>query len=172
MDDILESVMDDIRLAKKLYKEDRVTEAYFLIQNIDKFSEGLDATVKATVQRELRSPQIESLREEGLRNAGVLALFESKDDWNDWTGGVGSNEDVVVSIHKEEERGQYYFKVEGRVNCDMISVIAALLEHDLHKFWLPLCSSTQKIATISPSRRIMHTKLDFTLVQKECIYTS
>ena len=173
MGELLASLMDDIRLTRKLYQEDRVTEAYFLLQNIERFTQELHTDLQSIITQELNSSeQIANLRNEGLRNANLLALFEDAEQWNDWTGGVGTNQDVVVSIHKNEEQGQYYFKIEGRVHCELLPVLAALLENELYKFWMPLCTSSRSIATASAYRRIVHTKLDFALIQKESLYTA
>jgi hypothetical protein len=173
MGDLLENLLDDVRLTQRLFKEDRVTEAYFLLQNIERFAKELHSDLQGAVDKELESSEtIKKLRTEGLRNANLLALFEEGESWNDWTSGVGTNQDVIVGIHKDEVRGQYYFKIEGRVQCDLLHVLAAILENDLYKFWMPLCTASTSVASISPYRRIVHTKLDFALLQKESLYTA
>jgi hypothetical protein len=170
MGELLANLMDDVRLTQKLFQEDRVTEAYFLLQNIERFTKELHPELQSVVEKELgNSDSIKNLRMEGMRNANLLALFEDGATWNDWTGGVGTNQDVVVSIHKDEVRGQYYFKFEGRVHADLLHVLAALLENDLYKFWMPLCTSSKSVAAVSPYRRMVHTKLDFALLQKESL---
>lgn len=163
--------MDDIRLTQKLFKEDRVTEAFFLLQNIERFTQELHPELQAVVEKVLtESEQIDNLRKEGIRNANLLSLFEDAEAWNDWTAGVGTNQDVVVSIHKNEEQGQYYLKIEGRIQCELLHVLAALLENELYKFWMPLCTSSRTIAVLSAYRRIVHTKVDLALIQKEAVF--
>ena len=165
------NLMNDIRLAKKLFKEDRVTEAYYLLQHIEQFVREKHPEFQSTVEDELNSSdQISALRTEGGRIANLLALFEEGDKWNTWTAGVGTNEDVVMGIHKDEERGQYYIKVEGQVHCEMMQVLASLLENELYKYWMPLCTYSKNIATPTVHRRIVHTKVDFALLQKESVY--
>lgn len=173
MGELLDNLLDDVRLTQRLFKEDRVTEAYFLLQNIERFTRELHPELQTIVDKELDgSEQIKNLRIEGLRNANLLALFEDGETWNDWTSGVGTNQDVIVGIHKDEVLGQYYFKIEGRVQCDLLHVLAAILENELYKFWMPLCTASKSAAVMSPYRRIIHTKLDFALLQKESLYVA
>lgn len=170
MGDLLENLLEDVKLTRRLFQEDRVTEAYFLLQNIERFTQELHPELKTVIEEELnKADDIATLRKEGLRNANLLALFEDGDIWNDWTAGVGTNQDVVVGIHKEEAGGQYYFKVEGRIHCDLLNVLAAILENDLYKYWMPLCTSSGSIAAMSAYRRIVRTKVDFALIQKEAL---
>jgi hypothetical protein len=171
MGDLLENLLEDVRLTRKLYQEDRITEAYFLLQNIERFTHELHPELQSVIEAELNAgDDIATLRKEGLRNANLLALFQDGDIWNDWTDGVGTNQDVVVGIHKEEGSGQYYFKVEGRVHSNLLHVLAAILENELYKFWMPLCTSSKSIAAMSAYRRIVHTKIDFALIQKEALF--
>lgn len=172
-DELLDNLLDDVRLTQKLFQEDRVTEAYFLLQNIERFTRELHPELQSAIDKELNnSDLIKNLRAEGIRNAKLLALFEDGESWNDWTSGVGTSQDVIVGIHKEEERGQYYFKVEGRVQCDLLHVLAALLENELYRFWMPMCTFSRTVAALSPFRRLVHTKLDFALLQKESVYVA
>lgn len=171
MGDLLQNLLEDVQLTRRLFQEDRITEAYFLLQNIERFTQELHPELQSVIERELnKEDDIATLRMEGLRNANLLALFEDGDTWNDWTAGAGTNQDVVVGIHKEETGGQYYFKVEGRVHCDLLHVLAAVLENELYKFWMPLCTSSKSIAAMSSYRRIVQTKIDFALIQKETLF--
>lgn len=171
MGELLNNLLEDVHLTQKLYQEDRVTEAYFLLQNIERFLIELHPELQSTVEAEMnKSDLINNLREQGIRNAKLLALFEDSESWNDWTGGVGPNQDVIVGIHKDEVQGQYYFKVEGRVQSDLIHVLAAILHNELYKFWMPLCTASQCVAKASNYRRVVHTKIDFALLQKEALY--
>jgi len=171
--DKLNDLMDDIKLSLKLYEEDRITEAYFLLQNIEKYAQELHPDLAAAVQRELtQSENIVNLRMEGSRNADLMNQFEDDSQWNDWTNGVGMNQDVVVGIHKDEERGQYYFKIEGRVECSMLPTLAALLENDLYRLWMPLCDSSKTLAKMSPYRRAVKCEMDFALIRKDASFSA
>lgn len=76
--------------------------------------------------------------------------------------------DVSVHTNVDDRSGVYNCRVAGRVRADMISVIAALVEHDMHKTWLPLCSGCTDVRMESPNRASFNIEFDFVFVKKHC----
>eukprot|EP01033_Poteriospumella_lacustris_P005229 gene5229-3736_t len=69
-----------------------------------------------------------------------------------------------------EPEGQYHFKTEGYLrNVSIIEAAAAILENDQHRFWIPMCTSSKAVNSLSPHRRIIQTKFDFVLLKKTAL---
>ncbi len=59
----------------------------------------------------------EKLTAAGKNLDDFMSLIKSDECWNVWNSGIGAHEDVKVSTHQDEEKGQYYLKIEVRVDC-------------------------------------------------------
>lgn len=51
----------------------------------------------------------------------------------------------------------------------MEEIIPALLENSLYQFWLPMCTKSEVLMTISPYRRIIKIEVNFVLFSKTAI---
>ena len=170
--DQLTSIVEDIQLVESLYKEDRVMEAYALLKNIENFAATLSEDMQSAVNRAIGSSTVVAeTRSAGDQMYDLLNLMSpSSDAWNIWNNGIGSHQDITVSTHKNEDKGTYYFKLEGKVESNIFYVIAALLENDLYCKWMPLCTRSECVRVISPHRRVIKSKFDLNLVKKEATY--
>ena len=170
--DILPNIIEDIKLSENLFKEDRILEAFHLLNNIEKFTQGQESQhIQTVVTRTIASsPLTANIRRSGEHIMSLLQLINDPEPWNVWNTGIGLNQDVTVSTHKNEEKGQYYFKIEGTLRCDIIYAVAAILENDLYQFWMPLCTHSEVVSIPSIHRRVIRTQFDFTLLKKEALY--
>lgn len=170
--DQLSSIIEDIQLVETLFKEDRVMEAYVLLKNIETFSMTLSDDMQSTVNRALASsPVIADARSAGDQMSELLHLMSpSNDSWNIWNNGIGAHQDITVSTHKMEDKGTYYFKLEGNIESNIFCVIAALLENEMYNKWMPLCTRSECVRVISPHRRVIKSKFDLNMIRKEATY--
>lgn len=168
----LNSVIEDIRLIETLFKDDRVMEAYTLLKNIETFALTMSDDMQSMVARAVASsPVIAEARSAGDQMAELLNLMNpTSDAWNIWNNGIGAHQDITVSTHKNEEKGTYYFKLEGNIESNIFYVIAALLQNNLYNKWMPLCTRSECTRVISPHRRVIKSKFDLNLVKKEATY--
>ena len=155
-----------------MFKEDRICEANELLTNIERISNTFSIDIKTKVIKRLGSSnQIAQLRMQGMDIDELTKLFsdeKGREYWSTWNEGIGIREDIKVSTHKNEERGKYYFKLEGCIQSEIIHIIAALIENDLYTSWLPLCSKSQLISpSLSKTRNIVETEFDMVLLKKK-----
>lgn len=168
---VVKNLLQDIQLAEKLHREDRLGEAYFLLKNIEEFTRNLDEESQGKVNSVMeKSVIIPDIHSEGNKMIALLRSFHDDNVWNTWNKNLGSNLDGALYIHRDEPEGQFFFKAEGYVHdCNMTEVVAALLENDLYKSWFPLCTSSECLSTLSAYRRIIRSELDFVLFNKKCV---
>lgn len=166
----INSLLSDIRLAESLFAEDRVAESYFLMQNILQYLKSADTIVREKVEKVFsRSQSIEHIQAGGDNIMQLLKIMSDKEVWNSWNSGMGLHQDVSLYTHRDESKGQYYFKMEGNLRCSLKESIAAILENELYGLWLPLCTKSETLATPGNYRRIIRSDFDFVLLQKTAI---
>lgn len=165
---MLSNLLSDVELAHKLGQEDRLSEAYHLLKNIENYVATESEEIKNAVEEEVKkSSVLQDVKIFGQEMTALMELIDTNESFNIWNTGIGMHGDVTVSTHKNEERGKYYCKIEGRVLHSMVHVLAACLEHSLYRHWLPLCTDTEVLATPNANRRIFHADFDFALAKRE-----
>jgi hypothetical protein len=167
---LLNNLLSDIRLVESLYAEDRVVEAYFLLQNIVQYVQTVDVDVKEKVEKVLHaSKNYKGVQEGGNEIMELLKMLTDNDVWNSWNSGMGLHQNVSLYTHRDESKGQYFFKMEGNLRCSMKESIVAILENELYGSWLPLCTRSETLATPGNYRRVVRTDFDFVLLQKSAV---
>lgn len=168
--ELQQNLLSDINLAEKLCEEDRIGEGFFLLRNIDQFLLHLNDDARGRLQHRLdNSESILKLRAKGAETLKLLELFGSKDEWNVWNFGIGPHNDISVATHKDEKKGEYFFKLDGNLRCNMIEACAAILENDLYGIWSPLCKTSKAMGSLSICRRIMELGLEFVLLKRKAV---
>lgn len=94
----------------------------------------------------------------------------SSTSWKRWSDGIGENGDLTIDLRRGVDvHDQFSCRVSGRIRSDMTAAVAALLEHELHCMWIPLCTGCSLLERISRQRSILRLEFDFVFVKKECI---
>lgn len=168
--EMIGNLLQDIRLAESLFMEDRIAEAYFLLKNIEEFVEKIEESSRSEVYSAIgSSSKIQAIKNKGQPIFDLLQSFSDKEVWNAWNTAIGPHQDVTVYTHRDEMKGSYHFKIEGYIQSSMKETLAAILENDLYRLWLPLCSNSQLLAKSSTYRRILRNDFDFVLLKKTCL---
>jgi hypothetical protein len=163
----MENLLHDVELAEKLCKEDRLSESFQLLTDIEMYIKTEKEDIRKKVaQRIASSSHFESVRSFGFELQTLLQLIESMDSWNVWNGGIGSRCDIRVSTHKNEERGHYFCKIEGKIRKNFVKVLAACLESSFFKHWLPFCNDFECVSVINASRMKFQAEFDFALLKR------
>jgi len=166
---ISQKIFADIRLAEKVFQEDRIVEAYFLFLSVERFLESVkEEEIVSQVRTYINSSStIAKMIEKGHALHKVLVSFDKASLWSTWNEKLGPHQDVTMYIHKDTPEGQYSFKTEGFLrNSGIIEVAAAILENRLFKYWMPMCTECKVLATESGYRRIIQLDFDFVLLKK------
>lgn len=165
------NLLDDIGVIEQITKEDRLAEAYILLGNLEKLISDLHPSNQDTILKRLDgSSTISELRSNGPQIMDVLSKLRQKENWNAWGSKLGPHQDVSLYLHSHEPEGQYHFKTEGYLrNVSIIEAAAAILENDQHRFWIPMCTSSKAVNSLSPHRRIIQAKFDFVLLKKTAL---
>jgi hypothetical protein len=163
-----QDAIDDLKLAERVFNEDRVGEAFALFNNLETFILNLSEESRQIVQNYIESSTIiQKLKRTGNQLLHDLALFHDNDSWNPWNSNLGPHRDVTLSVHRNEAEGQYYLKTEGFLrNVELVHATAALLENDMHRHWIPMCTQSKTVEELSAYRRIVQMNFDFVLLKK------
>lgn len=165
--ELQQNLLSDVQLAEKLFQDDRLGEAVFLLQNIEEFIKHLgEEAHERVVQKMDDSEIIQKLRVKGKEMLELLELCATNEEWNAWNTGIGPHHDVTVYTHREERKGQYYIKLEGNLHCSMTEACAAIIEQDLYPIWAPMCKGAHCLGSLSPCRRIIALDLEFVLMKR------
>jgi hypothetical protein len=165
---LAQNILDDIRLIEQIANEDRIAEGYILLQNVEKLVQDLSSWAKELINGHLaNSETIAMLRNSGAKIVEMLDLIKSKQNWNTWNSKLGPHQDVSLFLHSTEPEGQYHFKTEGYLrNISMVDAAAALLEIDLHRYWIPMCTVCRAVSSSSVHQKVVKMKFDFVLLKK------
>lgn len=166
------NLMEDVKLCESLQGEDRIAEAYFLLQNIRQFisADHADPNLKENLERYVsESAAFQKLEAAGRDIAEELKLMMDSDQWNLWNNNIGPHQNVSVYTHRLEAKGIYHFKLEGEIRRPLNEVLPAILENSTYPYWMPMCGSSELLQSPSPFRRIIKTELNFVLFQKICV---
>jgi hypothetical protein len=170
---IIRNLLEDVKLCENLYLEDRIGEAYFLLDNIKAFISQLgekDTSSKELLENYIKkSKTLETLDVQGKDILEELQNMTDKEQWNLWNNNIGPRQDVSVYTHKQESKGIYHFKLEGELHCPLKEILPAILENSLYQYWLPMFAGSEIIQTLSPYRRIMKSEFNFVLFNKVCV---
>lgn len=165
-------LMQDVRLCETLQDEDRIAEAYFLLQNIREYirTGNADEATKDRLERYINeSANLQRLELLGRDIADELKLMMDVDQWNLWNNNIGPHQDVSVYTHRLESKGVYHFKLEGEIRCPLKEVLPAILENSTYQYWVPMCGHSEMLQAPSTFRRITKTEVNFVLFQKTCV---
>lgn len=164
-----QKALADLRLAEKIFQEDRLVEAYFLFVNVERFLESVqDKSIVAEVRKYVDSSSIiAQVIEKGHTLHTLLDSFDKASLWSIWNEKLGPHQDVTMFIHKDAPQGQYSFKTEGFFrNSDILETAAAILENSLYQYWMPMCTECKVLATLTAYRRVIRIEFDFVLLKK------
>lgn len=164
----IRDIKDDIKLVEKVHQEDRVAEAFILLQNIENMIPTLSSNGQDIIHDVLNSSAaISELRIRGEQVMEIMNLFKMEDKWNVWNANLGPHQDVTLYINRDEPEGQYFFKTDGYLrDVGLLEAAAAVLENSLHQHWIPMCTASKTCEVQSAFRRIVQLKMDFVLLKK------
>lgn len=166
---LLQKILTDVHLAEKIFKEDRIIEAYFLFLGVESFLKSVEEEdVVDEVQKYIDSSStIANMIEKGHALHTILASIDRASLWSIWNEKLGPHQDVTMYIHKDTPEGQYSFKTEGFLrDSGILEVAAAILESSLFKYWMPMCTECKLLSTETAYRRIIQLDFDFVLLKK------
>ncbi|RYH25138.1 hypothetical protein EON65_15965 [archaeon] len=169
--ELQQNLIDDVKLAEKLFTEDRVGEAFFLLRNIDEFLAQLPPEAQENVVDAMRkvSNKLASIRSKGEELLAVLDQLTNKGEFNAWNSSIGPHQDVSLYTHADEKRGQCHIKLEGNIHCSLLHAVAAVLENELYGIWTPMCKAASCLSKVSLCRRVIALDLEFVLMQRKAI---
>jgi len=128
--------------ALSLYAQDRFFEAVAACEEADKAAAEADQDP---------DPTLGHIRQ-CKREIGHLVHEMDGDHWilN------GESSGVKTSYYRPEGSPRMLFKVDGEVDASLHNIIAMIYECDLFSTWMPGCESSEKVATLSPFRMLLH----------------
>lgn len=169
--ELQQNLIEDVKLAEKLFNEDRVGEAFFLLRNIDEFLGQLPSESQEQVVNSMRRVAIKlsSIRSKGEELLAVIDQLTNKGEFNAWNSSIGPHQDVSLYTHADEKRGQCHIKLEGNIHSSLLHAVAAVLENELYGIWTPMCKAASCLSKVSLCRRVMALDLEFVLMQRKAI---
>ena len=148
---------EEVQIVVGLYKEDKLLEAMDLLMSLqEKYHKSFDDNEKI---RELMS-DYKDVNE-------IFDNVENKDNWVEALTGK-----VRVMYKKLENSKSYSFLTEGVIKAPLFNFISIVYETDLYSTWLPYCTRSSTIASLSKTRKIIFQEYDLPLlsVRHACLY--
>ena len=148
---------EEVQIVVGLYKEDKLLEAMDLLLSLqDKYHKSFDDNEKI---KELMS-DYKDVNE-------IFDNVENKDDWVEALTGK-----VRVMYKKLDNSKSYSFLTEGLIQAPLFNFISIVYETDLYSTWLPYCTRSSTIASLSKTRKIIFQEYDLPLlsVRHACLY--
>ena len=154
--------------AEKLFLKDYITAAYQLLLEFDSDYEALSNEDKTSIENALKSDILRKIRSYGSEMFFLLNLVQQSEAWKIWC----RSKDMTLSSQEDEEnKGQFYFKVEGIIDVEPLYIVAALMEVDLYPTWMSRCVHAEILKSISPYSRLVYSIMDYFFFKRESLMT-
>lgn len=131
-----------------LYEEDKLVEAYNLMQNLP--------------QELIKSiPILTQIEEDYLETRKLLNEFQDESDWISEKEG-----NIHISYKKVKNTPTISIKCESIIDVPLFDFLTLIYETDLYPDWVPFCKSSKTLQKISRSKKVVVCEFDVIHIAK------